>query len=339
MKYLAPSRAWRGRRSAGVLAAAALASGATTLALANVPAQASPGAAANVHYHFKTMNNASDPTFNQLLGINDTGVIAGYFGIGTKGHPNKGYTLLSPYRQVDYRNQNFPGSKQTQVTGLNNAGIDVGFFSTMNRADLANNNFGYYSTNHGTRFHKVNFPAKHPASPPVDQLLGVNDQDIAVGFYNDNNGNSHGYLYIIPQHKYVGLSTGISPAVSVTPTGINNSDCISGFFTRTAGGTIRGFVVCKSRPHLTVLVVRGASATQPFGISSTGEVVGTYTVGSGATAKLYGFTWIRGHGFQLKISDPLGAGATTVNGVNSAGDLVGFYVGQHGNTNGFLAKP
>ncbi len=336
MKFLRSASTWRRRRSAGVLAGAALASGALSLALAGVPAQAS-STAADVHYHFRTLNNQSDPTFNQLLGINNANKIAGYFGSGAKGHPNKGYLLLPPYRQVDYRNQNFPGSRQTQVTGLNNTGIDVGFFSTMNRADLADNNFGYYSLN-GTHFHKVNFPTAHPANPPVDQLLGVNDSDIAVGFYNDDKGNSHGYIYVIPLHKYVGLTTGVPGVTSTTATGINNSNCISGFFTNSAG-KVHGFVVCPQRPHLTVLVVPGAAATQPFGISSTGEVVGTYTVGSGGSAKTFGFTWRRGRGFQTKISDPLGVGTTFVNGVNSAGDLVGFYVGQHGNTNGFLAKP
>jgi len=336
MTYLAQSRTWR-QRSAGVLGVTALAAGALSLALASTPAQASPSAAANVHYNFTTLNNQNDPTFNQLLGINDAGTIAGYFGIGTKGHPNKGYLLLPPYRQVDYRNQNFPGSKQTQVTGLNNAGIDVGFYSTMNRADLANNNFGYYSTN-GRHFHPVNFPAKNPASPPVDQLLGVNDQGVAVGFYNDNMGNAHGYLYIIPQHKYLGFSTPVRGATSVTPTGINDSDCISGIFT-SAAKKVHSFVVCKNRPHLTILVVPGAVATQAFGISSTGLVVGSYSVGTGINAKTFGFTWLRGRGFQLKISDPQGVGTTIINGVNTAGDLVGFYVGAHGDTNGFLAKP
>ncbi len=35
------------------------------------------------------------------------------------GHPNKGYTL-----HVSFRNENFPGSAQTQVTGLNNGARD-----------------------------------------------------------------------------------------------------------------------------------------------------------------------------------------------------------------------
>jgi hypothetical protein len=336
MKYLAQTRAWRYRRSAGALAVAAVASGAMTLALANVPAQASPRAA-GVHYTFRTLNNQNDPTFNQLLGINDSGKIAGYFGSGVKGHPNKGYLLQLPYKQTDYRNQNFPGSKQTQVTGLNNNGIDVGFFSTMNKANpLDDNNFGYYSHN-GSRFHKVDFPTKSPTNPPVDQLLGVNDAGIAVGFYNNSSG-THGYTYNIATNKYASFSPGVKGESNVTPTGINDAGCIVGFFTTSKGAT-HSFVSCKVRPRITVLIVRGASATQAFGISSSGEVVGTYTVGPSSSPTTYGFTWKRGHGFQLKISDPLGVGTTFVNGVNSFGDLVGFYVGKHGDTNGFLAKP
>ena len=42
-------------------------------------------------YSFRTVDDAADPTFNQLLGINDDGVIAGYFGAGAQGHPNPGF--------------------------------------------------------------------------------------------------------------------------------------------------------------------------------------------------------------------------------------------------------
>ena len=79
-----------------------------------------------VTYTFKTLNNAADPTFNQLLGINNHGVIAGYFGSGATGHPNKGYTLSKPYGQGNYTNENFPGSVQTQVTAINNQGDTAG---------------------------------------------------------------------------------------------------------------------------------------------------------------------------------------------------------------------
>ena len=78
---------------------------------------------------FTTLNDAADPTFNQLLGINNGGKIAGYFGSGAPGHPNKGYTLTPPYGQGNYHNENFPGSVQTQVTGLNNKDLTVGFWA------------------------------------------------------------------------------------------------------------------------------------------------------------------------------------------------------------------
>jgi hypothetical protein len=46
---------------------------------------------------------------------------------------------------------------------------------------MVNNNFGFYSAS--GRFVAVNFPTGNNARPQVDQLLGVNDHDVAVGFY------------------------------------------------------------------------------------------------------------------------------------------------------------
>ena len=54
------------------------------------------GSAEATTYTFETLNNAADPTFNQLLGINSGGLISGYLGSGAVGHPNKGYLLAPP---------------------------------------------------------------------------------------------------------------------------------------------------------------------------------------------------------------------------------------------------
>jgi hypothetical protein len=81
---------------------------------------------------------------------------------------------------------------QTQVTGLNNEGVTVGFWSSMNTASMTNNNFGFVDV--GGHFRNADFPTGTPATPPADQLLGVNDSDIAVGFYVDANGNTDGFL-------------------------------------------------------------------------------------------------------------------------------------------------
>jgi hypothetical protein len=75
-----------------------------------------------------------------------------------------------------------------------------------------------------------------------------------------------------------------------------------------------------------------------LGVNDRDEVVGTYTVGSGSTAAMHGFTWTPKGGFAT-IDDPNGMRTTTVNGVNDAGDLVGFYVDAIGNTDGMLATP
>ena len=75
----------------------------------------SPSRSATVNYSFTTLDNPADPTFNQLLGINNGGLIVGYFGVGSQAHPNKGYQLVPP---SSYTNENFPNSVQTQVVGI-----------------------------------------------------------------------------------------------------------------------------------------------------------------------------------------------------------------------------
>ena len=151
-------------------------------------------------YQIVKLNDSRDETFNQLLGINNLGVIAGYFGSGAAGHPNKGYTLVPPFAQRSFLNENFPRSAQTQVTGLNDNGVTVGFWSKQNTASMANNNFGFYEQD--GRFHDVNFPIGDAASPPVDQLLGVNNRGIAVGFFTNSAGLNRGYEYNIWTHRF-----------------------------------------------------------------------------------------------------------------------------------------
>src|ERR1700685_4059243 len=124
---------------------------------------------------FKTLNNDNDLTFNQLLGINNEGKIAGYFGSGAQGAPNKGYTLSGDYDQDDYKNENFPNSVQTQVTGINDHNVTVGFWADSNNANLVNNNFGFVDQN-GVFTNVVDPLGKNAAAGnmTVEQLLSVN---------------------------------------------------------------------------------------------------------------------------------------------------------------------
>jgi hypothetical protein len=322
-KRRTPRRAaWRGR-AALALAGSVLAGG--VVAAPAVATPAPPDASGN--YTFTTLNNNADPTFNQVLGINRDGLIAGYFGSGATGHPNQGYLLSPLYGQGNYQNENFPGSVQTQVTGLNNRGTSVGFW-----VDGAGNNFGFYSSHN--HFHSVSFPSADNANPQVDQLLGVNDRKIAVGFYTDSKGNNHGYIYKIRSHRFDRVN--VPGSSSVTATAINDLGDVAGFETNSSG-TVESFLR-QNGGRMIRLNFPGASATQAFGVNDADEVVGAYTLGTGSTTTTHGFVWGPRFGYQ-NVDDPNGVGTTTVNGVNDRGQLVGFYVDSAGNTDGMLADP
>ena len=321
------------KRNARRVAAATVASGllaAGTVALAGA-AGASTVQAHATRYSFRTIDNPRDLTFNQLLGINDEGQIVGYFGSGAAGHPNKGY-VIPPFSRT-FVDENFPGSVQTQVTGENNRGVTVGFWSPTNKGVGMDANFGWVNV-HG-RFRDVNFPTEGPATPPVDQLLGVNDSDIAVGFFTDSNGNNNGYEYNINTGRYSQVVDPNSPGASLTAAAINDLGQVAGFYTNPATGNTDGFLL--SHGHFTDLAVPGASSTSALGVNNFDEVVGVFVPKSNANA-LEGFTWAPRHGFTI-VNDPHGIDTTTINGVNDFGQLVGFYVDANGNTDGLLATP
>jgi len=327
------------KKSALRVAAATVATGVLTVGAVALAGSADASTLSNggngTAYSFRTLDNANDPTFNQLLGINDEGVIAGYFGSGAQGHPNKGYLLLPPfYSQRSYASENFPGSVQTQVTGLNNRGVTVGFWSSMNNASMSNDNFGFVDV--GGHFRNADFPTGSPASPPVDQLLGVNDSDVAVGFYTDANGNSHGYEYNILDNRFSTVTYNGAPGASLTAAGVNDRNDVVGFYANPGNGNTDGFIKFENRTFID-LSVPGASSTMALGVNNSDEVVGVYTPSDNSQA-LDGFIWTPQHGFTT-LDDPHGLGTTTINGVNDHGQVVGFYVDANGNTDGFVATP
>lgn len=287
-------------------------------------------------YSFETLDDANDPAFNQLLGINSLAspTIVGYFGDGTM-VPNKGYSLAQPYNQASYSNENFPGSAQTQVVGIapNSTTTTVGFYIDGN-----GNNFGF--VDQGGTFTSVSDPSTPAATPSVNQLLGVNDNNEAVGFYLDALGNNQSYIYNLASKSFTAITLpGSFGAVSTTATGINDAGVISGYFTNAMGATL-GFV--DDGGTFTSYNDPSGTDTMFLGINASDQVVGSYMDGAGATdGLLFNFN---SDTFQT-IDDPLGSPfpafgvtGTTINGINNAGDLVGFY-SDGTNVNGFLATP
>jgi hypothetical protein len=195
-------------------------------------------------------------------------------------------------------------------------------------------NFGFVDV-YG-HFRTTDFPTGSPASPAVDQNLGVNDEDVVAGFYTDANGTNHGYEYNIWTNTYRSVVDPHDPGASLTAAAINDRGDVAGFYTNPRTGNTDGFLL--RHGHFIDLAAPGASATMALGVNNFDEVVGTYTVGTGNSAVMHGFTWTPQHGFRT-VDDPNGVGTTTVNGVNDFGQLVGFYVDGGGNTDGFLATP
>ena len=325
--YLAQHCSARIKRSVAALAVT-LTAGGGALAFLPASAHAAPVPAASLPngYVFQTLNDQADPTFNQLLGINSSGVIAGYFGSGAAGHPNKGYLLDPAYQQANYVNENFPGSQQTQVTGLNNKGDTAGFW-----VNSAGTNRGFVEWNGS--FTSYTNPLTPHITGAVNQLLGISNSGIAVGFYNDKNGNAHPYSLNQATGQFTALHV---PGHSVVATGINNLGNTVGFATTGTGATSSWLLVGS---QLTAFQYPGGSDTQAFGINDSNQIVGSYLDGAGVQ-----------HGFLLTdpmgpvshwktIDDPNGIGSTVINGINKAGDLVGFYTDSAGNTDGFLATP
>jgi hypothetical protein len=291
---------------------------------------------AATQYGFQKLDNPTDPTFNQLLGINNTGTIAGYYGVGSATNPNKGYTLAPPYGPGAYTNENFPGSAQTQVVGINSnaSPTTVGFW-----VDNNGNNFGFVKQ--GNTFASVDNP-NSPTGAIFNQLLGVNANNIAVGFYADANGNFQAYSYNIAGATFSAITLPSSfNAVMTTATGINNAGVISGFYVDGAGNA-HGFLdnggVFASFDDPS----GGGSNTSFLGLNNNGEVVGSYVDATGLTN---GFTYNYLANTWATVDDPNASAipafdvtGTTINGVNDLGQLVGFY-SDGTNVNGFLATP
>jgi hypothetical protein len=275
---------------------------------------------------FTRIDNPLDPTFNALLSINNSGVISGYFGSGQAGHPNQAYTVAPPY--TTFAPANVPGATQTQTTAITANGARAGFWAaTINGIGL-DANFGFIREANGSTY-LVNNPlgAGHPY---VNQLLGMNAANIAVGFYNDGNGVLHAYTYKVKTGVFTPLT--VPGAVSTVATGINSNNLICGYFVDGAGIT-GGFVKPIKGGTTTAFQVPGFTVTQLLGINALGLAVGFY---ADAQNIPHGVVYNTANGSYTVVNDPAGVNGTVLNGINDQGQIVGYYTDGATNTHGIL---
>jgi probable HAF family extracellular repeat protein len=271
-----------------------------------------PGVARAQQYVFENIAFPGD-TFTQLLSINDADVIAGYHGQAI----NQGFTLNLPN---NFTSENFPGSVQTQATGINNAGNTSGFY-----IDSGGQNHGFLNT--GGVFSTVDFPGT-----TTNQVLGLNNTGQAAGFFVTS-GNQTPFIFnpfLPPTAQFVIGGMGGLPAVGQA-TDINDKGMVTGFFPTATGDD--GFLL--SAGKLTALSFPGATVTEALGLNNLGQVVGFY---NDAAGNPHGFIYSNGS-FTSLDDNAAPATQTTINGINNFGQIVGFALEKNGNTVGFVGAP
>jgi probable HAF family extracellular repeat protein len=273
--------------------------------------------AAPASYNFFSVANPNDTAFTQLLGINNSSVIAGYWGDGTV-VPNHGFTLVLPN---SFTSENFPSAAQTQVIGINNTGWTDGFYVDAG------------GVTHGFTFNGSYTTVDSPGTA-FNQLLGINDGLTAVGYSSlDPTGMTLQRSYMVSGTTFTYLD-GFLPVGTQNnqAVGINNGGLVVGFYADSTG-TFHGYLF--NGTAAMTLDFSGGMGTQAFGINNHGEIVGDYTDSTGV---MHGFTYVGG--VWQTVDDPNGVpGSTVINGVNDLGQLVGFYTDANDNVIGFVATP
>ncbi len=179
------------------------------------------------------------------FGINDHGVIVGQY--TTQADTTPGYVLNGTTLTTIHAPS---GPDVVNAQGINNNGLVVGFYvgtdGQVHGFMTQYNAASPPSTLTGTAIADPTIvPVETGATFVFSQILGINDQGIAVGYYGDSTTSQHGFLYNTHTGTYTFLddpSEAFNNGVEVTQiTGINNADEITGFYTD-ANGVAHGFV-------------------------------------------------------------------------------------------------
>ena len=237
-------------------------------------------------------------------------------------HPNKGFSLSLPSTSR-FATENYPSAAQTQVVAVTGNGNTAGFWVDSRARTTASSS--------GTACYNGRRTARGRAVKTT-QILGINNAGVAVGFYNDAQGNPHAFKYNQQTRHFTALAP--PNADSAVATGYQRQR--RDHRLPHPGQDDRGL----PRHPRPLQRVRRPWLDQHPGLRRQrhGEVVGSYLDAAGMTHGFLSQTRPSMPSFKT-IDDPLGIGNTIINGVNDKSQLVGFYTNTAKNTIGFLAIP
>lgn len=182
------------------------------------------------------------------FGINDHGSIVGQYTVSSGQMP--GFFLANHNGSGFVRVDAPSGPDIVNAQGINDKGRIVGFYLGTDGQD-----HGFWAwVSEAKNEHLTGIAIKDPSIPVVagepgatfvfSQILAVNNNGMAVGYYGDSTTSQHGFLYNLITGKYTFLddpAEAFNNGVEVTQiTGINDSGEITGFYSD-ANGVFHGF--------------------------------------------------------------------------------------------------
>lgn len=178
---------------------------------------------------FSTVD-APHTAFNQILGLNDSGVAAGYSSTDPAGQVHQ-MAYIENHGKFTYLTNLFPqGTGNTQASGINDSKMVVGFY-----VDANGNNHGFEVNESNPKTAKlttIDFPGATST-----QVLGINNKGQLSGVYTDAANKMHGFVDTKGHFQSIDAPLGIG---TTTINGINDKGQVVGFFVDGAGNT-QGF--------------------------------------------------------------------------------------------------
>ena len=275
-------------------------------------------------FSFETVNKPGADS-NHVTGINQLGQITGYYGSGSKADPAYGYKSAPPYSK--FQPVNFPDAVNTFPMGISDDFLVAGYFLSKT---FGNHTFGFIKDRGLYTLYK---DFKTPRGPnTVNELLAINDSDVAVGFYTDSYGVNHAYELNVQVLKFANLLP--SGFTNTEGTGIDNQGNAVGFGTDSKG-TTAGWIYRNGIYR--ELSYPNSTSTEALGLNWQCQVVGEYTGKDGVTHGFVVTNPTTNQPIWQAIDEPDAAGVTVINSINHHHAIAGWYVDSSGDTDGFVA--
>lgn len=318
------------------------------------------------------LNNSDSVPYSMVVTVNAGDMIDFAVGPGPTADSANDSTntraVIAPHL-YDFAVLDYPGATSTQLSGINDSGDVVGFYT-----DAAGNIHGFlYSQG---RFRAIDYP-----SAVLTEARGINNLAEVIGLYDDNSnqpsGFEHGFIlragqytrwdfpgaadtdilglndlgdfagsydlgdinttigFLTRQGQAASFEVPGSAPLSTVAMGVNDLGQVAGYSADSGNpDVLHGFLFLRDGSTFTAIDYPGANFTVSAGINELGNIVGRCLC---IDSRSHGLLWVRG--VFTVVDFPIVDSRTRARGINNRGQIVGLYQPGGGATHGFIATP